>query len=151
MNAAVLKAARRPAAINALITGWYDNANPLAGSATWNDFNQDHVPSFTASLRCRPAHDALYNNVFKQSCRVCHISRDETGKKQIGSFNQMLGVEFGYSSSCTGLGMPHSQRTWGIFWGSRCSNKLGILNVPDMPTLLNTAAGEAGCPIVPDN
>ena len=60
-------------------------------------------------------------------------------------------VEFGYFSSCTGLGMPHSQRTWGVFWGSRCSNKLGIPNVPDMPFLLNQAASAAGCPIVPDD
>ena len=151
MNAGVLEAlpGTDGPAIKDLIAGWYNNSNPLAGPATYNTFNQDYVPSTAAGFNWRaiPANQALYSNVFKHSCRVCHISRD-AGKVQIGSFNELLGESSSYTSSCTGLGMPHSQRTWGIFWGSRGSKNLGNLSVPDMPTQLREALGETACPVL---
>ena len=137
MNAAVLKTAPN-AAITDLIQGWYANPNPLNNRDV---FAQNYVPSAAAlNWSATPAQAAFYTDVFKHSCRVCHISRDAVGT-QFGSYASLAGEGFGIPSVCSGLGMPHSQRTWGVFWGSRCSNKLGLPNIPDMPTRLGTAAG----------
>ena len=142
MNKGVLKTAPG-AAITDLITGWYNNANPLAAFAVWNAFNQNYVPSAPAvTWSDTPGHAAQYADIFKHGCRVCHISRDATNYMQFDSWADFDGAGYGQGSVCgASLSMPHSQRTWGIFWGGRCSTKLGVAGAVDMPTLLGIAAG----------
>lgn len=133
MNAAVLKTGAN-SAITSLITGWYGNANPVASFATWNNFNAAWMP--TAPLSGWPLEPQMYTDVFKHSCRVCHISRDVGSTVQFETLTQLANAGYGYGSACFGLSMPHSQRTWSIFWGSRGSNNLGFSGVPNMPTTL---------------
>jgi len=111
-------------------------AQPLANS---NVFNLNYVP--TTPSGGWTGNPGLYNNVFKYSCRVCHISRDSTGSFQFDSLSKLTNSFYGYGPVCSSLSMPHSQRTWGVFWGSRGANNLGASGVPNMPTLIGTAAG----------
>ena len=83
----------------------------------------------------------LYSNFFKQSCRVCHNSRDISTSVQFASLADFTSWGYGHYQACVGLDMPHAQRTWSGYWGSRCSVNLGF-SVQDMPTNLGTAAGQ---------
>jgi len=135
MNAGVLKTAPTSATAD-LITGWYGNANPLLNPLY---YNQAYVP--TAAGMSWSANPGLYSNLFKQSCRVCHNSRDSSSSVQFASFSSFSGFGYGHYAACMSLEMPHSQRTWSGYWGSRCSSILGF-SVQDMPTNLGTAAGQ---------
>lgn len=136
MNGGVLKTAPTAATAN-LITGWYANANPMLNSLY---FDQNYVPAaFGVSWAAAPS---LYSNFFKQSCRVCHNSRDSTTSVQFASYANFSSFGFGHYPACDSLQMPHAQRTWGALWGSRCSANLGFA-VQDMPTNLGTAAGSS--------
>lgn len=132
MNAAVLKTSPT-AAIKDLIHGWYGTTNPNLNPTA---FNQTHVPS--APALSWSADPALYSHVFKPSCRICHISRNSGSSVQFDSYGALQSYGFGKYSANTSLQMPHAQRTWGGYWGSRCSSLLAFL-VNDMPTLLDNA------------
>ena len=142
MNAAVLKTAPN-AIITDLITGWYGNPNPLASFAVWNNYNGPYIPTVPAATGWS-LNQPIYKDVFKQSCRVCHISRDTTAPFQFDSLTKLANVSYGYGSACSGLSMPHSQRTWAVFWGSRGINGLSMNTpVPDQPALLVSPLGSS--------
>ena len=134
MNAGVLQTAPN-STITDLITGWYGNANPIASSAVWNNFNAAYMP--TAAAAGWNTNPPIYKDVFKQSCRVCHVSRDAGFSVQFDSLTKLSNSSYGYGSACSGLSMPHSQRTWAVFWGSRGINGLSMNTpVPDQPATL---------------
>jgi hypothetical protein len=135
MNAAVLKTAPTAATAD-LIAGWYGTPNPLANPLA---FNQSHVP--TAAGLSWAANPGVYSNFFKQACRVCHNSRDSNTSMQFEKLIDLSNYGYGHSSACLSLQMPHAQRTWSGYWGSRCAANLGF-SVQDMPTHLGTAAGQ---------
>ncbi len=132
MNAAVLKTAPTAVIID-LIHGWYGTTNPLNNALA---FNQGHVPT-TPALSWSPDTN-LYANLFKPACRICHISRNSGTSVQFSSYSAMQSFGFGKYSANTSLQMPHAQRTWGAYWGSRCSSLLAF-PVNDMPTILDNA------------
>ncbi len=118
-------------ALTNLITGWYANSNPVLNNAV---FNHAYVPSAAGvSWSGSPAQSTLYSQVFKNSCRVCHISREGVGY-QMNEYADFPGLP--PYPVCTSYQMAHTQRTWGVLWGSRASVHLGFA-VPDQPTLLN--------------
>lgn len=130
MNAGVLKT-NPTIAVKDVVEGWYAGPDPNANPLT---YNQGYVPSGWA------ADPALYSDMFKASCRVCHITRETTGFAQFYQLSDFSGFGYGFSQACSSLDMPHAQRTWGVFWGSRSAVNLGF-PIPDMPSLLGTAAG----------
>lgn len=136
MNGGVLKTAPTSATAD-LIIGWYAASNPMLNPFY---YNQNYVP--TAAGVSWSAASSLYSNVFKQSCRVCHNSRETGPGIQFASFADFSGFSYGHYAACNSLQMPHAQRTWSAFWGSRCSANLGF-SVQDMPTNLGTAAGSS--------
>ena len=132
MNAAV-RETMPTAAIADLIKGWYGTSDPMTNPLA---FNQGHVP--TQPLLSWTPDTNLYSNMFKQSCRICHISRNGDVSMQFNSYSAFQNYGFGKYSANISLQMPHAQRTWGGYWGSRCSNLLGF-PVSDMPTVLDNA------------
>ena len=138
MNAGVLKT-NVSAATNDLITRWYFPGTPLTNPL---GFFQGYVPSAWVGSTSSTSISGvdLYAKAFKVSCRVCHNSREGTGSGY--QFDSLLNFPLANAGYQAGgdLVMPHSQRTWGIFWGSRCAVKLGA-SVPDMPTILQDAGG----------
>lgn len=135
MNAGVLKTAPTSATAD-LIIGWYAASNPMLNPLY---YNQNYVP--TAAGLSWSANPGLYSNLFKQSCRICHNSRDISTSIQFASLADFANFGYGHYQACVGLDMPHAQRTWSGYWGSRCSANLGF-SVQDMPTNLGTAAGQ---------
>lgn len=130
-------------AISNLIVGWYGG---VPGGSRIN-FNQEYVP--TANGLSWAGHEDLYRQVFATSCRGCHISR-ENGIQ----FNDAKGfIAFGpviESAVCAQLVMPNSERSFGVFWGSRSAQKHNPGKIPDQPTLLMQQLGITnGCPPVP--
>ena len=134
-EAGVLKTAPTSATAD-LIIGWYAASNPMLNPL---NYNQNYVPS--AAGLSWSANPGLYSNFFKQSCRVCHNSRDISTSVQFASLADFTSWGYGHYQACVGLDMPHAQRTWSGYWGSRCSVNLGF-SVQDMPTNLGTAAGQ---------
>ena len=136
MNAAVLKTGAN-SAINALIAGWYGSPNPVGSPTIWNNFNAAWMPpAFLSGWTLEPQ---MYHDVFKHACRVCHISRDVGSTKQFETLTQLSNAGYGYYSACSALSMPHSQRTWAVFWGSRGNFNQGAWGNPgpqNMPTTL---------------
>lgn len=114
-----------------LITGWYGTSNPLTAL---NTFNANYFPASWSGQT------GLYLNVFKTACRGCHNTRETTNYAQFSSYTALQSFGFGNFPAGKSLQMPHAQRTWSIFWGSRCSVLLGE-PVANMPTILGTAAG----------
>ncbi len=133
MNAGVLLT-NPTKATKELITGWYGTPQPTLNPLF---FDQLHVPSIVDSMFAwvGPVQVDRYTNVFKASCRVCHNSRESSGV-QFATHTDFQNFNFGKTSALTSVAMPHSQRTWGIFWGSRCAVNLGQF-VADMPTMLS--------------
>ncbi|MEI7908342.1 MAG: hypothetical protein WCK77_01770 [Verrucomicrobiota bacterium] len=118
-----------------LIAGWYGTPNPLTNLYA---FNQNYVP--TTGALSWAANPGLYSNVFKGACRVCHNSRETTGYVQFASLSALQASGFGNYPVGSSLQMPHAQRPWGIFWGSRAAANLGH-PVTDMPTVLQLLGG----------
>ncbi|NNC89262.1 MAG: fibronectin type III domain-containing protein [Akkermansiaceae bacterium] len=130
MNAGVLKT-DPTVAVQDVIEGWYGAPDPLTNPL---NFMQSYIPSGWSS------NPTVYSDMFKGACRVCHISRESTGIAQFYTLADFALFGYGHYNACTSLNMPHAQRTWSVFWGSRAAANLGFL-IPDMPANLGTAAG----------
>ncbi|NNM31207.1 MAG: hypothetical protein HKO57_16955 [Akkermansiaceae bacterium] len=118
-------------AVQDVIEGWYGAPDPLTNPL---NFMQSYIPSGWSS------NPTVYSDMFKGACRVCHISRESTGIAQFYTLADFALFGYGHYNACTSLNMPHAQRTWSVFWGSRAAANLGFL-IPDMPANLGTAAG----------
>ncbi len=99
-----LRAATTPA-ITDLVQGWY------AGTT----FKSDYVPGGWTGGQIN-----VYNNVFKPSCRACHVTREAVGK-DLNTYDDLK-----FNSLIDNLvfkkhTMPNALRTYNIFWGSQCS------------------------------
>ena len=140
LNQGVLDTHPAPAIIE-LIQGWYGNASPLAAPAT---FNAGFVPPAWQAPAEAPT---KYIDVFRNSCRICHISRPESVQfDSYARFNAITApraVPGGFSSPVCliGGGMPATQRSWAIFWGSRAGRKVQVNSlqaptIPDQPALM---------------
>ena len=130
--------------IQDLIAGWYGTPTPTASPTTFRD-NYVPAPAWNGSA----VESDFYKNVFKVSCRGCHISRDGGGGGvQFDSYNTLSSIwNFGASNACTALNMPQSQRNWSIFWGSRSGHLIDPA-VFDMPTELHIRSGSIDpCPV----
>lgn len=129
MNAAVLKT-QTTCAISNFIQGWYGNANLLAAPAAFQQYYFPLTDDYS-----RAGQTALCSDMFKQSCRMCHVSRDDR-TRQVDSWGEIECLGFGLNSVCgTGMGMPHSQRVLGIFRGGRGANKPGATSVPNLSAI----------------
>ena len=106
MNAGVLKTAPTSATAD-LIVGWYAASNPLLNPLY---YNQAYVP--VAAGLSWAGTPGVYANFFKQSCRVCHNSRDSFTSIQFNQLTDLSSFGYGHGSVCNMLEMPHSQRTW---------------------------------------
>ncbi len=118
--------------ITKLILGWYGGAP----NASPESFDAAFIPPSWSK-------PGLYG-AFKIGCRGCHISRDDAPGLQFS--NQASFTSYGLPL-CTSLEMPHSQRTWSSFWGTKAARSLGDLSTPDLPAALHDHEGSpGGCP-----
>ena len=124
-----------PAAITNLILGWYGGVP----GGTKTNFLQDYVPvTWSNSV----VNASLYRDVFKPSCRGCHISRSDKG--YYDSFGAFTGAD-STLTLCTFV-MPNSQRTFGIFWGSKTANVIKSNIVPDQVKIFKAVLGDCPAP-----
>ena len=81
--------------------------------------------------------------MFKAACRGCHSSRGSAGSVQFDSLATFQSPAYGYGNHAadSSLQMPHAQRTWGIFWGSRSAVVLGKEGVV-LPYSVRSALGD---------
>lgn len=128
LNQGILQTAPN-AQIRNLILGWYGGTP--GGSRT--NFNKDYVEPTWAGQ------ETLYNEVFKVSCRACHITRDPQSTSYFHSYKSFS--DSAAASYACALIMPDSQRTFGIFWGSAAANVLKPGSVTNQPALLFQALG----------
>lgn len=114
-------------------------------------FDKDFVPSVTNRSWAGVTESLTYSSIFKASCRVCHISRKDTGV-QFNSYSLFSSSPYyyGHSSACNTLQMPQSQRTWGVFWGSKAATRTGgpvsVYQPNFLKNLFNAHPDHAGDP-----
>jgi hypothetical protein len=135
-----------------LITYLKNNGNftpptggPPAAAAPGNVFNPPNSWGADAN--------SVYNTTYAVSCRACHVTQGGNNWTKLNSFLTALGklpVAGGPVNIATGKPMPHTQRTWGIFWGSATGLQLQDLNtitgtpaVISQPLQAGTAANNA--------
>ena len=138
MNLGVLFTAPTEA-ISDFIVGCYGG---IPGGSRTN-FNQAYLPSSWTNTTAGPMNAALYRDLFKTSCRGCHISRKN--KLYFDTpFSFISKEEIKLTAGCE-LTMPNSQRTFGIFWGSKTANVLKPNSVPNQVELYQAIFG-TNCP-----
>ncbi len=103
LNAATLRTVPTPA-VTDLVQGWY------GGPGLPGNYNMDYIPS---GWNDTPAHQYLYANVVKISCRSCHVTR--TGEKAFLSFTNFNEASPFFGSVICGGEMPNALRTFNIF------------------------------------
>lgn len=125
LNKAVLQT-NPSAAIVDLIHGWYGNTDPTVDPFAYHpDYIPDYVPAgsmATSFADGGPAAHAFYSGVFRNECRICHISRP--GGLNFETWSGMQLMMPAARNGVTRLHMPAAPRTFGIFWGSRAAHLL---------------------------
>jgi len=98
-----------------LVQGWYGNSSPLAGT-----FNGSFTPSGWQAPYAPPDADVLYQDVIRESCRICHLQRadDRTGRG-FSSFDEFLSWAPRIEQLVFREGiMPRALPTYFNFWTS---------------------------------
>ncbi len=127
LNATTLRAAATTSISN-LVEGWY------GGPTLPGNYNKEYAP---AGWTGTPAQRYLYDNVYKVSCRSCHIARTET-QPDFLTFETFNTDKIARTICGPNPTMPNALRTFNIFWASRCS-------AIDQPQILKTNL-DLACP-----
>jgi hypothetical protein len=136
LNKAVLQTSPSAAIVD-LIHGWYGNSDPMVNPFAYNpDYISQYVPPGSSATSFQAggstAHD-FYLGVFRNDCRICHISRP--GGLNFETWTGMQLMLSPARSAANRMHMPAAPRTYGIFWGNHAAHLLNP-SVPDHPAQL---------------
>ena len=99
------------------------------------------LSSNTVVLNSPPAANNPIPLTFSQVLpKVARVRALQDGKEVLrlkpGLVTMEAANSYGHSSACNTLQMPQSQRTWGVFWGSKAATRTGGPVSVDQPNFL---------------
>ncbi len=107
-----------------LVQGWYGNSSPLAGT-----FNGAFIPRGWQPPYAPDNADALYQDVIRKSCQICHLQRADDGTgRGFSSFDEFLSWAPRIERLVFREGiMPRALPTFFNFWTSNRPHQATLL------------------------